>query len=179
MKEIVSIEVKHNPLYPEQESVILTMDEVKKLDESFYTVGFHAEVLIGGYGWASIFSFRKVKEQAWEFCELSDDEAEDVLLGDIRQYVGTFENALIHLLTELKDEEYHKERIDELYETPGLRDMIIEEITEKEATKQPINDTNVKKPQWVKIILSIIMLIIWAVSCNRMCSGPDWGWHSF
>lgn len=179
MKEIIAIEVKHNPLSPERECDDLTVHDVQKLDESYYTVGFQANVLIDVSDWASIYNFKKIKDQVWEFCKVDDAVTEDVLIGEIQQFVGTFENALIHLLSELKDEEYHKESIDRVYETPGLRDIIDEEIQEKKTTKQPMEDTNVKKTQWGKIILTIIVLIIWAVSCSRMCSGPDWGWDSF
>jgi hypothetical protein len=179
MNEIVSIEVRHDPLSPEQKRFILSMDDVRTFNESFYTVGFNAEILISGSDSASIFSFKKVKNHAWEFCEVNDEVDEDVLPGDNKQYIGTFENALIHLLTELEDEEYRRESVKILSETPGLREMILEEIPEMKANKQPIMDTNVKKPQWGKIILTIIVLIIWAISCSRMCSGPDWGWDSF
>jgi len=179
MKKIIAIEVKYNPLSPELERENLTMNDVQKLDESYYTVGFQANVLIDVSDWASIYNFKKIKDQVWEFCKVDDEITEDVLIGEVQQFVGTFENALIHLLSEFKDEEYHRESTDQLYETLGLRDIIEEEIPEKKAANQPLEVTNVKKPQWGKIILTVIVLIIWAISCSRMCSGPDWGWDSF
>ena len=69
----------------------LTIDEIREFGESFFKLGFTANVWLTD---GSSYSFIRTIE-GWESCEIIDEG-----LGNILEYPGTFEESLDQLLIE-------------------------------------------------------------------------------
>ena len=67
----------------------LTIDEVREFGESFFKIGFTANIWLTD---GSSYSFIRTIE-GWESCEMLDEG-----LGNILEYSGTFEESLDQLL---------------------------------------------------------------------------------
>ena len=91
MVQIDQILVTKHPRSPLREHFKLTIDEVREFGDSFFELGFTANVWLTD---GSSYSFIRTVE-GWESCEMIDEG-----LGNILEYPGTFEESLDQLLIE-------------------------------------------------------------------------------
>jgi len=89
MIQIDHILVTKHPRSPLRGHFKLTIDEVCEFGESFFELGFMANVWLTD---GSSYSFIRTIE-GWESCEMIDEG-----LGNILEYPGTFEESLDQLL---------------------------------------------------------------------------------
>ncbi len=92
MIQIDHILVTKHPRSPLCGHFELTIDEVREFSESFFKLGFMANVWLTD---GSSYSFIRTIE-GWESCEMIDEG-----LGGISEYTGTFEESLDQLLTKV------------------------------------------------------------------------------
>ncbi len=92
MIQMDQILVTKHPRSPLHGHFELTIDEVREFGESFFKLGFMANVWLTD---GSSYSFIRTKE-GWESFEMIDEG-----LGNISEYPGTFEESLDRLLTEV------------------------------------------------------------------------------
>lgn len=89
MIQIDQILVTKHPRSPLRGHFELTIDEVREFRESFFELGFMANIWLTD---GSSYSFIHTIE-GWESCEMIDEG-----LGNIVEYPGTFEESLDQLL---------------------------------------------------------------------------------
>ena len=89
MIQIDQILVTKHPRQPLRGHFELTIDEVREFGESFFNIGFTANVWLTD---GSSYSFIRTIE-GWEACEMINEG-----LGNILEYPGTFEESLDQLL---------------------------------------------------------------------------------
>jgi hypothetical protein len=92
MIQIDQILVTRHPRSPLSGHFELTIDEVREFGESFFKLGFTANVWLTD---GSSYSFIRTIE-GWESWEMIDEG-----LGNILEYSGTFEESLAQLLIKL------------------------------------------------------------------------------
>jgi hypothetical protein len=92
MIQIDHIFVTRHPRSPLLGHFELTIDEVHAFAESFFNLGFTANIWLTD---GSSYSFIRTID-GWESCEMIDEG-----LGNILDYTGTFEESLGQLLTKV------------------------------------------------------------------------------
>jgi hypothetical protein len=92
MIQIDHILVTKHPSSPLHGHFELTINEVREFEESFFKLGFMANVWLTD---GSSYSFIRTIV-GWESCEMIDEG-----LGNILEYPGTFEESLDQLLIEV------------------------------------------------------------------------------
>jgi hypothetical protein len=90
--QIDQILVTKHPRSPLRGHFELTIDEIREFGESFFKLGFTANVCLTD---GSSYSFIRTIE-GWESYEMIDEG-----LGNILEYPGTFEESLVQLLIEV------------------------------------------------------------------------------